>query len=335
VAYAAMTKDEAQRSIRTFYEAVNPWSSMSVIHIDTRDRIPYISRNEKQVLLGFAVGCVRKESRCPGRKRLLNLSESEIHLWFAFPGETGELQKTAAGPVLDDGEQTRMARLHFPEGRRLFGVSHTLVRRALSCYGKIPPEAWRFVENAHGKPRINPDLDSSPLRFSLAHTRGLAVVAVTGGADVGVDVERADRIVDAARLSGRFFSPEEAAELQEISPERLRERFFLYWTLKESYIKARGLGLLLPLDSFSFRLAGEIPFRIDFPGDNPEGPRGGWRFALLRPLPQYVTAVGVSSSRPDPIRIRCFHTLPSGEISPLSFETVGLSPGVEITDRDL
>jgi len=57
-----------------------------VIHIDTQDRIPYISRNEKQVLTGFTVSRGRKESRCPGRKRLLDLSESEIHLWFAFPG---------------------------------------------------------------------------------------------------------------------------------------------------------------------------------------------------------------------------------------------------------
>ncbi len=264
---------------------------------------------------------------------MLNLSESEIHLWFAFPGETGDPQKpAAAGPVLDDGEKARMERRRFPDGRRLFGVSHTLVRTALSCYGKIPPEAWRFVENAHGKPVIDPDLDSSPLSFSLTHTKGLAVVAVTGGADVGMDVERADRFVDAARLSSRFFSPEEITALQELSPDRLRERFFLYWTLKESYIKARGVGLSLPLDSFSFRLAGEIPFRIGFSGDNPDEPEEGWRFALLRPLPQYLAAVGVFSARQDPVRIRCFHALPSGEILPLSFEPVGLSPGVEMNE---
>ncbi|MCX5838856.1 MAG: 4'-phosphopantetheinyl transferase superfamily protein [Deltaproteobacteria bacterium] len=264
---------------------------------------------------------------------MLALSDSEIHLWFAFPGETGDPQKPAsAGSVLDDGEEARMKRLHFPDGRHLFGASHTLVRTALSCYGAIPPDAWRFVENAHGKPRIDPDFDSSPLSFSLSHTKGLAVVAVTGGADVGVDVERADRVVNAARLSSRFFSPEEAAALQELSPERLRELFFLYWTLKESYIKARGLGLSLPLDSFSFRLAGEIPFQIGFSGNDPDGP-GGWRFVLLRPMPQYVAAAGVSFARPDPVRIRCFQALPSGEFSPLSFEPVGLSPGVEITDH--
>jgi 4'-phosphopantetheinyl transferase len=268
-------------------------------------------------------------------KRVLNLPENEIHLWFAFPGETEDpLTPASVRSVLDSREEDRMKRFYFPDSRRLFGVSHTLVRTALSCYEKIPPEAWRFVENAHGKPRIDPDIDSSPLSFSLAHTKGLAVVAVTRGAEVGVDAERIDRIVDAAKLSSRFFSPEETAALQKLSPGRLRERFFLYWTLKESYIKARGAGLSLPLDSSSFRLAGECPFRIIFSGNDPDDSEG-WRFALLSPLPQYVAAVGISSTRPDPVRIRCFQTLPSEEMSPLGVESVGSSPGMEIADRDL
>lgn len=260
---------------------------------------------------------------------MLRLSDGEVHLWFAFPGDAeGQQAPASAYPVLDEAEQARMVRLRFPEGRRLFGVSHTLVRTTLTRYSEIPPQEWRFVKNAHGKPAIDPDLDSSPLSFSLSHTRGIAVVAVTNGADIGADIERADRNVDAARLAGRFFSPEEAAALQEISPDRLRERFFLYWTLKESYIKARGLGLLLPLDSFSFGLTGECPFRIDFSGEDRDP--GSWRFAVFRPLPQYAASVGVAPALPGPVRIRCFHALPSGEISPLGIEPLASSPGVEM-----
>jgi 4'-phosphopantetheinyl transferase len=263
----------------------------------------------------------------------LRLPPGEIHLWFAFPGEAGvSHQNGSVRPILDDGEKARMARLHFPGGSHLYEVSHGLVRTTLSRYSRIPPEKWRFVKNAQGKPSIDPDLAAPPLSFSLAHTEGLAVVAVTGGPDVGVDVERRDRRIDAARLSGRFFSPEEAAALQEIPSERLRERFFCYWTLKESYIKARGLGLSLPLDSFSFRLAGELPHRIGFSGDDPSNP-GDWCFALISPLPQYVAAVGVASDRALPVRIRCFQSLPSEGVSRLAVEPVGLSPGVEIADH--
>jgi 4'-phosphopantetheinyl transferase len=266
------------------------------------------------------------------RSRLLHLPDDEIHLWFAFPGEAGDPQTPASAPsLLDDDEQARMSRFCFPEGRRLFGASHLLVRTTLSRYSEIPPEKWRFVKNTHGKPSVDPDLDSFPLSFSLAHTRGVAVVAVARGAQIGADVERADRNVDAARLAGRFFSPEESAALQKMPTDRLRGHFFLYWTLKESYIKARGIGLSLPLDSFSFRLGGECPFRIDFSGEDRDP--GDWHFAVLRPRPQIVAAVGVASRRPDPVRIRCFHTLPSGRVSPLSVETVGMSPGVEMNDE--
>jgi 4'-phosphopantetheinyl transferase len=305
-------------------------NAFTAIQIDTPGRIPYISRNQKQVPCSVAAGCGdRENSRIMGRNGLLDLPVGEIHLWFAFPGEAGDPQTPSpAPPLLDEEEWARMARLHFPEARRLFGVSHTLVRTTLSNYSEIRPGEWRFVKNAHGKPSIDPDLDSAPLSFSLSHTRGIAVVAVARGADVGADVERADRKVDAARLAGRFFSPGEATALEEISPDRLRDRFFLYWTLKESYIKARGIGLSLPLDSFSFRLGEKRPFRIDFSGGDHDS--RSWRFAVLRPRPQYIAAVGFAPARPDPVRIRCFHTLPSGEVSPLTPEPVAQSPGVDV-----
>jgi 4'-phosphopantetheinyl transferase len=264
-----------------------------------------------------------------GEKGLRIGLDGEIHLWFAFIGEGDASQETLQ--VLDHEERTRMERLHLPAGRRLFGASHALVRKALSHYGKIPPEKWRFVKGAHGKPSIDPDLAAPPLRFSLAHTRGAALVAVTEGADVGADLERGDRRVDAARLSRRFFSPAEDAELKRTAPGLLRTRFFHLWTLKESYIKARGLGLSLPLDSFSFHLAGDPPGRIAFSSDDAEQDAAGqWRFALLTPLAPYVAAVGFSSAGPGSLRLRCFGALPSGEVSPLAVEPLGLSPGVEI-----
>ena len=258
------------------------------------------------------------------------LPDDEIHLWFTFPDETEEPAKPfSAETILDDEERAREQRLHSPGSRRLFQASHSLVRKALSRYASIPPAKWRFVKNVHGKPRIDPNLGCIPLSFSLSHTKGLAVVAVAAGADVGVDVESMDRRVDAAKISGRFFSPEESVPLQKCRPGRLREHFFRYWTLKECYIKARGLGLSLPLDSFSFRLAGGLPHRIDFSEKDPRN-SGNWRFALIRALSRYLVAVAVKSGQPDPMRIRCFRLIPPEETWPLEVERVGLSPGMEI-----
>ncbi len=134
--------------------------------------------------------------------------------------------------------------------------------------------------------------------------------------------------MDPMRLSSRFFSPEETARLRDSPADRLRERFLFHWVLKESYLKARGVGLSSPLDSFSFFLDGERPYSIVLSAADPAG-REGWRFALLG-LRGYVAAVGLFSDRSEPVRIRAVSVAPSGRIAPSGLETLGFSAGVEI-----
>lgn len=256
------------------------------------------------------------------------LSEDEVHLWYTFPDEWDDLGLAAqARRFLDAEELARMERIRFAEGRRLFGVSHLLVRMALSHHANRRPGQWRFVRNGQGKPRVDPESGPASLRFNLAHTGGLAIVAVTSAGDVGVDVERRDRPVGARRLVSRFFSPGEIAALGKLPSARLQERFFLHWTLKEAAIKALGRGLLVPLDSVAFHLSGRSPYGIAISGTGlPDAER--WCLALLEPRPPYVAALAV---RADPARaliLRSRRLGPSGEITPLTVRQVGLSPGV-------
>ncbi len=220
-----------------------------------------------------------------------------------------------------------MGKFHFPEHRRLYLVSHLLLRTTLSRYSSVLPKSWRFVTNDHGKPRLDPDAGSIPLCFSLSHTRGISVVGVTREGEIGVDIEQAGRSVDAAELSRRFFSPEENAALEGLPPGRLQAEFPLYWTLKEAYIKALGRGLSHPLDSFSFRLMGERPHRIGFSADEPQEPPK-WRFALIAPRPPSVAAMCVASAEDKVIELESYLTLPSGETELLKGAPLGLSDGV-------
>ena len=122
----------------------------------------------------------------------------------------------------------------------------------LSQYADIQPGNWRFEKGEKDKPEIcNPPL---PLRFNISHTKNLIICAVMLNDDIGCDVENTTRNNDVLAIADRFFSPSESAELFSLPLEQQRSRFFDYWTLKESYIKAWGLGLAIPLKDFSFNL---------------------------------------------------------------------------------
>ena len=98
-----------------------------------------------------------------------------------------------------------------------------------------------------GKPTIAHPKDIAPLSFNLSHTERLIVCLVALDREVGVDAEDTERAGETVEVADRFFSPTEVAALRALPAQSRRRRFFQYWTLKEAYIKARGMGLSLPL----------------------------------------------------------------------------------------
>ena len=251
------------------------------------------------------------------------LPEGEVHLWFApSPAEEGDEPAAATEGILAGDEISRLWRIRSAAGRRLFCTGRRLLRGTLSRYGDRSPAEWRFETNAHGKPRLAPEAGGSPLAFNISHTAGLVVLAVTCGAEVGVDVERTDRRVQARRLGDRFFSPREAAALAELPMERLGERFFHHWTLKEACLKTLGRGLTLPLNAIDFALSGEIPFRINWASAGLP-PHAGFRFALVEPRPGYVAAVCLAGGGP-PLVLKGY-LVTAGKAMPCPLEPIGQS----------
>jgi 4'-phosphopantetheinyl transferase len=90
------------------------------------------------------------------------------------------------------------------------------------------------------------------LSFSLANTSQLAVGLFAFDHNVGVDVELVAPIT-AAEIAECFFSPQELAGLATLEDTARLSRFYELWTLREAYLKARGVGLKLPLDQLVFR----------------------------------------------------------------------------------
>ena len=185
---------------------------------------------------------------------------------------------------LSDDERAREARFYFEADRERFAIGRGLTRLQLSRFLGGDPGAWRFRVNDHGRPELDlPPGTPPPLGFNVSHTPGLVACAVTSIPDVGVDVEAVTRRLS-HDIAERFFAPREVADLRALPAEQQPRVFFDYWTLKEAYIKARGLGLALPLAHFAFRLRPPAAPTIAFDPEIPDDP-AAWQFAQAWPSP--------------------------------------------------
>lgn len=242
---------------------------------------------------------------------LRSLPSDVAHLWYVNPDTIEDWYLLAAyHSVMARDEAEQQARYRFAAGRKEYLVTRALVRSVLSTYASVPPRDWQFVRNKHGRPEIAGPSGAPRLRFNLSNTRGLIVCLVSKDRELGVDVEDIQRTGETVAIADRFFSPSETAELMRQPFHRQRDRFFDYWTLKEAYIKARGMGLAIPLDHFSYHLENPNAIRISFDPQLPDNP-SRWQFSLttLRGRHRIATAI---ERRPGeaPVAIEMIETVP-------------------------
>jgi len=198
-------------------------------------------------------------------KEKLNLAVNEIHLWTTKPqdlalmfDEDNELLLKYQS-LLTPEESKKQQRYKFAKDRHDALITRAFIRDLLSYYADIAPEDWRFDKGEKDKPEIvKPPI---PLRFNISHTKNLIICAVTLNDDIGCDVENIGRSNDVLAIAERYFSKQETTELFALPAAKQRDRFFDYWTLKESYIKAWGLGLAIPLGDFSFAIADKHSYK--------------------------------------------------------------------------
>jgi 4'-phosphopantetheinyl transferase len=183
------------------------------------------------------------------------LSDAEAHLWHVRPETiTADREIESCRRVLVDDEVQQIARFRFDVERHDRLVARALLRTVLSTYLDVDPRDWRFESNAHGRPEVAAPAAGRGLSFSVSHTRGLIVCLVARDRVVGVDTEPLNGRRSFDDIPARYFAAAEVAELATWPAETRQRRFVEYWTLKEAYVKARGLGLSLPLRQFAFDL---------------------------------------------------------------------------------
>jgi 4'-phosphopantetheinyl transferase len=220
------------------------------------------------------------------------LPSAEVHLWLTFCDgiREGSLLATYR-TLLNAAEKEQESRFYFARDRHRYLLTRALVRTVLSRYVPVAPEDWVFSANAYGRPHIvNTEAADCGLSFNISHTEGLIVLGVAKGQCLGVDVENFATRNISTEIANRYFAPQEVAALGRTLRHRRHYRFFEYWTFKESYIKARGMGLSLPLDKFSFHYANDHAVELAI---HPElgDDSARWQFWQFQPTSEHLLAV--------------------------------------------
>jgi 4'-phosphopantetheinyl transferase len=177
----------------------------------------------------------------------------EVHVWRLLT--EGLTEPGALRTLLSEPETERMNCLRHERDRAMFRWARGLVRTVLASYLDCPCRDIRFAANDFGKPILLVD-GPPPLYFNLTHSRGAIAMAISGGREVGIDVEERRRPVDYLALAERFFAEPEARHLRNLHPDDLPDAFFAIWTLKEAFVKGIGRGLTFPLEAFCFDMDG-------------------------------------------------------------------------------
>jgi 4'-phosphopantetheinyl transferase len=220
-----------------------------------------------------------------------------VHLWL-IGSDLPASRLAELADLLDDDERRRVQALTLPRHQRRFIAAHGAARVIIGEQLDVAPAGIRWQHGPNGKP----ELASGDLHVNLSHSGDLAVLALTRGRSVGVDVQGLFGALDAVRLSGRYFPPEEAQFVcTSGGPAAQLRRFVMLWTRKEACVKASGgrmmtQGLRLPVrGTGDTRRGSGTGIVVTDPGGALPGPY------LVRdvPVPQgFRAAVAVTDARP-------------------------------------
>lgn len=158
-------------------------------------------------------------------------------------------------------------------------LGRALLKRALKeRYGvrAEPGQEPELGTGAHGKPYLE---NYPQIHFNISHCKGRVVCAV-GDEVVGIDVEQIHPYKDG--VLRKVLSPIEKEQMETAAEVLKQELFFRFWTLKESYVKAVGCGITVPLTEISFRLGEEGSVAGNYPG---------WRFWQMKMAGDYILSV--------------------------------------------
>jgi len=248
---------------------------------------------------------VATESSWPSPHSHPELADDEIHVWCAALDKLASELPAFVRP-LSESERKRAEQFRFDRDRNRFIVRHGVLRMILGGYLNIEPALVTFAYESRGKPIVSGQAIRSRFHFNVSHSNGLALIAGTRQAALGVDIEHVRLVPEAEQIAAKFFSPHEGAMLNAIPEEQKMEAFFHCWTRKEAYLKATGEGIADALPRIEVSLTPGQPARLTkIDGDMVAASR--WTLSALAPAAGFVGALAIKTARP---RLACWRWSP-------------------------
>jgi 4'-phosphopantetheinyl transferase len=226
------------------------------------------------------------------------LAPAELHLWVSIERAADEPALEALRPLLEPREARQLEQRANPELKSRYLRTRALQRSVLAAYlPGVDAGALRFVTGEEGKPALAPEFEQAGLYFNLTHTAGLVALVVSRQRDIGIDAENLYERTTALKLARRYFTAEEARNLEALSPDQQPTRFYALWTLKEAWMKALGHGLSAGLDNAAFSLDAEHRVAgLSFAAYDATD----WRFWQYQPSDEHIMAVALRAPQLTP-----------------------------------
>jgi 4'-phosphopantetheinyl transferase len=219
---------------------------------------------------------------------------SLVSVWVTQTADVlqDDARRERAAQWLSAADRIRLARYRFQGDRDMFLVGRVMARALVGQALGVKPQDWEWREGPRGRPEIGDG--TARVSFNIAHSAGLVVCAVSSDGTVGVDVEHRLRPPVDARMVRRYCAPGEVEDIERQGPATWQDQFLKYWTLKEAYLKARGLGIAVHLSDLSFTL-GTDAIRLERLNAVSADDQSEWSFVLDGSSASHYLAAAVTT----------------------------------------
>lgn len=175
------------------------------------------------------------------------LLPGEIHIWCI--NWTGmNIFFTESWDLMTAQEKEQVKWYHYNDDKMRCAIGKIVTRLLLSQYLQVGNSKIEIYKKKYGKPYHKQIDGKKSVQFSISHSGEMVLVAFSYFENIGVDVEMIKDLPEFKRIAKNFFTKNEAMEIEKQNTPNM---FYRYWTAKEAYLKALGVGIAQGMDSFA------------------------------------------------------------------------------------